>query len=71
MFERPRPKLLNVGQTARYFRVPVAWLRGEAEADRVPHLKAGKVLLFDVEAVEHVLLERARRGAGTEVVCAE
>ena len=33
----------------------------EAEAGRVPHLKAGKVFLFDPEAVERVLLERARQ----------
>ena len=42
-------------------RVPVKWLRAEAEAGRVPHLKAGKALLFDPEAVERVLLERAQR----------
>ena len=56
------PKLLNVGQMARRVRVPVAWLRAEAEANRVPHLKAGKVFLFDPETVEQVLLERARKG---------
>jgi hypothetical protein len=38
------------------------WLRTEAEAGRVPHLRAEKVLLFDVDAVERVLLERARQG---------
>jgi hypothetical protein len=37
-------------------------LRDEALAGRVPALKAGKVLLFDPEAVERVLLERAREG---------
>ena len=54
-------KLLLIGPTARRFRVPVAWLRQEAEAGRVPHLKAGRVLLFDPEAVEAVLLDRAQR----------
>ena len=58
-------KLLPVGPTARRFRVPVGWLRDEAEAGRVPHLKAGKVFLFDPEAVEQVLLERARNTGGT------
>jgi hypothetical protein len=53
-------KLLIVGQMARYLRVPVAWLRAEAEAGRIPHVQAGKVLLFDPETVERVLLERAR-----------
>jgi hypothetical protein len=37
------------------------WLRDEAEAGRIPHLKAGKALLFDPEAVERVLVERAGR----------
>ena len=56
-------KLLPVGPMARIFRVPVAWLRAEAEAGRVPCLKAGKALLFDPEAVERVLLERAQSTA--------
>ena len=45
---------------ARRLRVPVRWLRGEAEAGRVPHVKAERVLLFDPDTVEAVLLERAR-----------
>lgn len=53
--------LLPVGPTARILRVPVKWLRQEAEAGKIPHLKADKVFLFDPEAVEAVLLERARR----------
>ena len=60
-----QPKLLPIGPTARLFRVPVAWLRKEAEAGRVPHLKADKAFLFDPEAVEQVLLERARKTEGT------
>ena len=46
---------------ARRLRVPVAWLRTEAETGRIPHLKAGKVLLFDPETVERILHERAQR----------
>jgi hypothetical protein len=53
--------LLPLGQMARCLGVPAAWLRAEAEAGRVPHLKAGKALLFDSETVERLLLERARR----------
>ena len=44
-------------------RVPVRWLRAEAEAGRVPHVQAERVLLFDPETVERVLVERAK---GTE-----
>jgi hypothetical protein len=46
---------------ARRLRVPVKWLREEAAAGRVPHLRADKALLFDPDAVERVLLERAGR----------
>ena len=51
---------------ARRLRVTVRWLRAEAEAGRVPHLKAGKVILFNPETVEKVLLERARKEGLTD-----
>ena len=57
-------KLLPVGPMARRLRVPVRWLRAEAEAGRIPHLQAERVLLFDPETVEAVLVERARNGKG-------
>lgn len=60
------PRLLPLSVVARRLRVPVGWLRAEAEAGRVPHLKAGKVLLLDPETVERVLLDRARWSAGQE-----
>lgn len=41
--------------------VPTAWLRGEAKARRIPHLRAGKRLLFNVREVEAALRERAAR----------
>ena len=49
---------------ARRVRVPVRWLRAEAEAGRVPCLKADKAILFDAAEVERVLLKRARGGGG-------
>ena len=62
-------RLLTAGAMARRLRVPVKWLRDEAEAGRIPHVKADTALLFDPETVERVLLERAQRkgkGAGDE-----
>ena len=47
---------------ARLLRIPVRWLRAEAEAGRIPHVKADRVFLFNPETVEQVLLERARQG---------
>ena len=52
---------------ARRLHVPVQWLREQAEAGNIPHLKAGRALLFDPEAVERVLLQLAR-GGGKAVV---
>ena len=57
-------RLLPVGAMARRLRVPVKWLREEAETGRVPCLMAGKAILFDPEAVECVLLERAQSSKG-------
>jgi hypothetical protein len=55
-----RRRLLPLGPTARIICVPARWLRDEALANRVPRLKAGKALLFDIQMVERVLLKRAR-----------
>ena len=57
------PRLLPTGPMARRLRVPVRWLRGEAEAGRVPCLKAGRVFLFSPAAVEAALVERAGQPA--------
>jgi hypothetical protein len=53
-------RLLPVGPMARRLRVPVRWLRAEAEAGRIPHVQAERVLLFDPDTVEAVLLHRAQ-----------
>ena len=45
---------------ARILRVPVAWLRDEADAGRLPHVRAGRAYLFDPETVARLLLERAK-----------
>ena len=59
MIELRERELLPLGPMARYLGVRAAWLRGEAEAGRVPGVRAGHTWLFRVEAVERVLLERA------------
>jgi hypothetical protein len=55
---------LNV--LARRLRVPLRWLRSEAEAGRIPSLRADRQFLCDFEAVEATLLMRARGVAGEE-----
>jgi len=55
-------KLLPAGPMARRLHVPVRWLKAEAEANRLPHVKAENVFLFDPDAVEGELVKRAREG---------
>jgi hypothetical protein len=59
-----RPQLMPLSQLARQLCVPVRWLRDEADAGRIPCLRAGRTLLFDAEHVERLLAERARQGEG-------
>lgn len=56
-------KPLLLGAMARRARVPAKWLRAEAEAGTIPHLRAGNVLLFDPVAVEQILVQRLRESA--------
>jgi hypothetical protein len=46
---------------ARRLGVPANWLRAEAEAGRVPHLKAGRRVLLNLDVVCNLLAERAKR----------
>ena len=61
-----QPRLLSLSQMARRLRVPAQWLRDEANAGRVPHLKCAEQLLFSPRTVESVLVDRASR-EGLEV----
>lgn len=54
-------ELLNLGQLARRLRVSQAWLRGEADAGRLPCLKADKRYLFNASAVQEALATKAAR----------
>jgi hypothetical protein len=56
--------LLSLSLMARRLGVTIAWLRAEADAERVPCLRADTRYLFSPEAVERVL---AARAAGREV----
>ena len=39
--------------------IPASWLKSEAEAARLPAIRVGKRLLFNVEQVKRALLEKA------------
>jgi hypothetical protein len=51
--------LLPLGRMARQLHVTAEWLRAEADAGRVPCVKAGSRFLFSPAAVERALVERA------------
>ena len=55
------PQFISITEASRRFGVPLAWLKAEAQARRIPSLRAGRRLLFNPDAVERVLLERARQ----------
>jgi excisionase family DNA binding protein len=56
--ERETPFMPATAAAAR-LGVPVTWLRAEAEAGRLPHIRIGKRLLFNPSAVERSLSDRA------------
>ena len=61
-------ELLTDSQMARTLRVNVRWLRSEANAGRIPAVKAERRFLFNREAVERALAQRAAQefcGEGT------
>ena len=51
--------LTNIHGLAKRFGLPAGWFKAEAVAGRLPHLKIGRRFLFNPEAVERVLTERA------------
>jgi len=49
---------------ARLLKVSAGWLKAEADAGRVPSLRAGRSYLFAPGAVEKALAERAAQSMG-------
>ena len=51
-------ELMDVAQTARALQVPVSWVYARTRRrgrDRIPHIKLGKYLRFEPEAVRNWL----------------
>jgi excisionase family DNA binding protein len=53
------PRLLPVSTLARLLGVTRQWLVDEANAGRLPCVRAGRQILMDRETVEATLLQRA------------
>ena len=54
--------LLTLHRLATHLRLPRQWLRQEALAGRLPCLRVGRKLLFNLATVQTVLAERAATG---------
>jgi hypothetical protein len=55
-------RYLRVEELARTTRLPAAWLRREADAGRLPCIRAGRLRMFDLPAVLKALAERQESG---------
>jgi hypothetical protein len=56
--------LITLAQLASHLRVPASWLRAEADAGRLPHVRAGHQRLFNLPSVLSLLADRAARERG-------
>ena len=59
MSNTPQQQLLTLPALARRLSLPTTWLKAEAAAGRIPSLQAGRRVLFNAEAVENCLVQRA------------
>lgn len=50
---------IGVAELAVRLRLPIRWLKSEAKAGCLPHLRVGRRWLFNEDAVRAKLLERA------------
>ena len=55
-------KYLRVEELARTTRLPAAWLKREADAGRLPCIRAGRLRMFDLAAVLKALADRQESG---------
>lgn len=61
-----KTQFLPIDPAASRLGVPRDWLRKEAAAGRVPVLRVGRRLLFDIEAVHRALAEHSEREVQNE-----
>lgn len=53
------PSFISLHRLSQVTGLPAAWLKAEANADRIPCLKVGRRLLFNLAVVERALFERS------------
>ncbi|MBP8305150.1 MAG: helix-turn-helix domain-containing protein [Phycisphaerae bacterium] len=59
MKPEPNGQLLSLPVLAQTLNLPKAWIRAEADAGRLPHLRIGRRYRFNLEVVLRALLVRA------------
>jgi excisionase family DNA binding protein len=57
--ENGNPQLLSLPALAEALKLPESWIKAEADAGRIPHLRIGKRYRFNRETVVAVLAHRA------------
>jgi hypothetical protein len=57
-------RLITIRSMAARLRIPAKWLKQEAQAGRIPCLRAGTAILVSPEAVEAELVRRAAESQG-------
>ena len=57
-------RIVPLGVMARLVHVPTRWLRAEAEAGRIPALRAGDRFVFCPDVVSRIVAERAAQASG-------
>jgi excisionase family DNA binding protein len=60
--ENDTTHLLSLPALAEALKLPESWIKAEADAGKIPHLKIGKRYRFNRQAVLAVLAERAAKG---------
>jgi excisionase family DNA binding protein len=48
---RERPRLVDSSEAAELLGVPSTWLLAEARADRIPHVRLGKYVRYEPDAL--------------------
>ncbi len=65
--ENGNPQLLSLPALAEALKLPERWIKAEADAGRIPHLRIGKRYRFNRESVVAVLAQRAAQsGKGVD-----
>jgi excisionase family DNA binding protein len=52
-------RLLSLPALAEALKLPESWLKAEADAGKIPHLRIGKRYRFNLQTVVEVLAQRA------------